>query len=168
MPDAGKLIAQVLAYGAFIFVIAYFSVLPAYEHLGADKAMIKLAFSHAGAHRYECKQLPPEELAKLPTNRRKPADCKRERMPIVLELFLDGQQVFSGVQQATGLWHDGPSHVYKRFPVVAGSHELTARLRDSRREDGSFDYEAQRRIELQPGQNLVIGFRPAAGGFIFD
>ncbi|MCK6371212.1 MAG: hypothetical protein L6Q83_07785, partial [Gammaproteobacteria bacterium] len=83
----------------------------------------------------------PEELAKLPTNRRKTADCKRERMPLVLEVSLDGEPVFSGVQEATGLWKDGPSHVYRRFPVDAGAHTLTARLRDSRRDTG-FDYEA--------------------------
>lgn len=168
MPSAGKLFAQALAFGAFMLGIAYFSVLPAYEHLGADQAMIKLAFSHAGEHRHECKQIPAEELAKLPTNRRKQPDCKRERMPIVLELSLDGQQVFSGVQQATGLWKDGPSHVYRRFPVSAGSHEVMVRLRNSRRDDGGFDFAAERRIELRPGQNLVIGFQPAAGGFTFD
>lgn len=168
MPSAGQFLGQALAYGAFVLWIGYFSVLPPYEHLGADQAMIKLAFSHAGQHRQECEKQSAEELAKLPTNRRGTADCKRERMPIVLELSLDGEQVFSGVQEAAGLWKDGPSHVYRRFPVAAGSHTLTARLRDSRREDGGFDYEAQRRIELQPGQNLVVGFRPLAGGFVFE
>ena len=168
MRSPGQWAGQALAYGAFIAWIGYFSVLPQYQHLGPGKAVIKLAFSHAGEHRHECKQLSAEELAKLPTNRRKPADCKRERMPVVLELMLDGEPVFSGVQEAAGLWKDGPSHVYRRFAVPAGVHELTARLRDSRRADGGFDYEAERRIELRPGQNLVVGFRPVAGGFTFE
>jgi hypothetical protein len=148
--------------------IGFFSVAPAYEHLAADQAMIKLAFRHAGQHREDCRKQSAEELAKLPTNRRLATGCKRERVPIVLELELDGRQVFSGVQEATGLWKDGPSHVYRRFPVPAGPHMLTARLRDSRREDGGFDYEADRRVELRPGQNFVVGFRPEAGGFTFE
>lgn len=168
MPRPGQLLGQALAYGAFILWIGFFSVFPEYRHLGDDQAMIKLAFSHAGEHREECKKLSAQELAKLPTNRRMTTGCKRERMPIVLDLELDGAPVFSGVQQPTGLWKDGPSHVYRRFPVAAGSHTLTARLRDSRREDEGFDYQAVRRVELRPGQNFVVGFRTEAGGFTFE
>jgi hypothetical protein len=51
--------------------------------------------------------------------------------------------------------------------VDAGAHTLTARLRDSRRDTG-FDYEAEHSVELRPGQNLVVGFRPLSGGFTFD
>jgi hypothetical protein len=152
----------------FMLGIGYLSVFPAYRHLGPDKAMIKLAFSHPGEHREECRRQTAEELSRLPTNRRQVGNCKRERVPVALELMLDGRQVFSGIQQPTGLWKDGPSHVYQRFPVPAGKHALSARLRDSRRGDGGFDYAAEREIELQAGQNFVIGFRPEAGGFTFE
>jgi hypothetical protein len=152
----------------FIAGIGYLSVFPPYEHLAGGQAVIKLAFSHAGEHQEECHKPAADELAKLPTNRRFVGNCSRERVPVALELTLDGRQVFSGVQQPTGLWNDGPSHVYRRFPVSAGAHSLSARLRDSRREDGGFDYVAEREVELKPGQNFVIGFRPEAGGFTFD
>jgi hypothetical protein len=148
--------------------IGYFSILPAYEHLAADQAMIKLAFTHAGQHVEECRKQSAEEQAKLPTNRRKLDVCKRERVPIQLELALDGAPVFSGSQPAAGLWKDGPSHVYARFPVPAGTHTLSARLRDSRRQDGGYDYEATREVVLRPGQNFVIGFRTETGGFTFE
>jgi hypothetical protein len=168
VPSFTQYIGQIAAYGAFVVGIGYFSVFPAYEHLGPDAAMIKLAFSHAGAHREECRRLTPEELARLPTNRRQVGNCSRERVPVALEVELDGRQVFNGLQEPTGLWSDGPSHVYQRFPVPAGTHLLSARLRDSRREDGGFDYVAERRVELKPGQNFVIGFRTEAGGFTFE
>lgn len=167
MLSPARYLGQALAYGAFVAWIGYFSVFPMYEHIGTDQALIKLAFSHAGAHQEECRKQSAEELARLPTNRRMATGCRRERVPIVLELELNGELVFSGVQQPAGLWDDGPSHVYRRFPVTAGSHTLEARLRDSRREDG-FDYEASRRIELRPGQNFVVGFKPEAGGFTFE
>jgi hypothetical protein len=130
--------------------------------------MIKLAFSHAGEHREECRRQTAQELANVPTNRRQVGNCSRERVSVALELELDGRQVFSGVQEPTGLWSDGPSHVYRRFPVPAGSHVLSARLRDSRREDGGFDYTAERQVDIAPGQNFVIGFRAEAGGFTFE
>ncbi len=168
MPSMGQLLGQAAAYGLFMLWVGYFSVFPKYQHLATGQAMIKLAFSHAGQHQQECVKLSAEELAKLPTNRRMTTGCKRERMPIVLDLMLDGHQVFSGVQQPAGLWKDGPSHVYRRFPVPAGSHTLSARLRDSRRDDGGFDYQADRQVELRPGQNFVVGFRPEAGGFTFE
>lgn len=169
MPSIGQFLGQAAAYAVFMGGIGYFSVFPVYEHLAADQAMIKLAFSHAGEHREECRKQTREELEKLPTNRRGlPSECRRERVPIVLELMLDGKEVFNGVQQPTGLWNDGPSHVYVCFPVAAGTHTLVGRLRDSRREDGGFDYEAERRIELRPGQNFVVGFRSETGGFTFE
>lgn len=168
MPSPGRLLLQALAYALFMGGIGYFSVLPAYQHLGPDQAMVKLAFTHAGQHVEECRKQSAEEQAKLPTNRRKLADCKRERVPIQLELMLDGQPVFSGSQAPAGLWKDGPSHVYERFPVPAGSHTLSARLRDSRRQDGGFDYEATREVVLRPGQNFVVGFRTETGGFTFE
>lgn len=168
MPSPVQVVGQVVAHAAFMAWIGYFSVYPEYQHLGPDQALIKLAFSHAGQHREECRQQSAEELARLPTNRRMPTNCKRQRVPIVLELQLDGEPVFSGVQQPTGLWKDGPSHVYERFAVSAGLHTLSARLRDSRREDGGFDYQADRQVELRPGQNFVIGFRLDAGGFTFE
>lgn len=168
MPSPVRFLLQAVAYAAFMGGIGYFSVLPAHEHLGADQALIKLAFSHAGEHVVECRRRSPEELLKLPTNRRKLSDCSRERVPIRIELALDGQLVFDGSQPPTGLWKDGPSHVYERFPVPAGTHTLTARLRDSRRQDGGFDYEATRRVTLRPAQNFVIGFQPQTGGFTFE
>lgn len=168
MPSVPQYLGQALAYGLFMLGIGYLSVYPVYQHRAADRAVIRLAFNHSGQHVEECRRQTAEELASLPTNRRSVANCKRERVPVTLELTLDGRTVFSGVQQPSGLWQDGPSHVYQRFPVVSGTHTLAARLRDSRRTDGGFDYQAERQVVLAPGQNFVIGFRPEAGGFTFE
>lgn len=168
MPSIGQYVGQAVAYALFMLGVGYFSVFPSYQHLAPDTAMIKLAFSHAAQHEEECRKPTAAELVKLPTNRRQVSNCTRARVPMVLELTLNGRPVFSGVQQPTGLWKDGPSHVYRRFPVVAGTHLLSARLRDSRRTDSGFDYVAERQIDLKPGQNFVIGFRSEAGGFTFE
>jgi hypothetical protein len=66
----------------------------------------------------------------------------------------------------SGFADDGPATVYQRFVVPPGRHELTARLRDSRRTEG-FDYEARAEVELAAQQNFVVDFQARAGGFIF-
>ena len=55
---------------------------------------------------------------------------------------------------------------HQRFAVQPGRHVLTARLRDSEREQG-YDYEREQEIELVPRQNFVIDFRAETGGFVF-
>lgn len=129
-------------------------------------AMIKLGFAH-GADRVEpCRQRTPEELQALPPNMRRPQECARERMPVVIEIHLDGELLYRDSLPPTGLAKDGPSRVYQRFAVPPGRHELVARLRDSRREEG-FDYEKRAVVDLAPQQSLAIDFRPETGGFIF-
>jgi len=168
MARLARALAQLAWYAAFIAVIGYFSVYPVYRHLAPGVAIIKLAFRHAGRHKAECQQLSAEELARLPTNRRRQPDCARARFPLEVELELDGQLVFRGLQQPSGLWDDGQSNVYERFEVPAGRHTLRARLNEGPRPTGGFDYEAVRVVELAAGQNFVIGFRAAGGGFSFD
>jgi hypothetical protein len=157
---------QVIAYALFAVVIGYFATRPAYTHLAPGKAVIKLSFSHAGQHKGECRQLTQEELNKLPPNMRRPMDCPRERLPLLIELELDGQLLYQDELPPSGLAGDGASTAYKKFPVDSGQHHLVARLRESGRTDG-FDYEKEAEVTLAPQQNFVIDFRPELGGFLF-
>jgi len=97
---------------------------------------------------------------------RRPSDCPRERLPLLIELELDGEPLYRDSLPASGLAGDGASTAYKKFPVAAGKHTLVARLRDSRRAAG-FDYEQTAEITLNPQQNFVLDFRPELGGFLF-
>lgn len=161
-----RYIGQFIAYALFALVVGYFATQPAYTHLDPNKALIKLSFSHAGAHRQECRQLTQEELNRLPPNMRRPLDCPRERRPLLVELELDGEILYRDELPPSGLAGDGASTAYRKFPVAAGSHQLVARLRDSRREEG-FDYVKSAEVTLAPQQNFVIDFRPEFGGFLF-
>ncbi|MGB7932420.1 MAG: hypothetical protein WCH04_09375 [Gammaproteobacteria bacterium] len=161
-----RLLGQVIAYAVFAGVIGYFATSPAYTHLDPGLALIKLSFSHAGQHKGECRQLTPEELAKLPPNMRRPLDCPRERLPLQVELLLDDALLYRGELPPSGLAGDGASMAYRKFPVAPGKHHLAARLRDSDRSTG-YDYEKEAEITLIPRQNFVIDFRPALGGFLF-
>lgn len=161
-----NLIGQAIAYVLFGAMIGYFSAAPAYVHHDPDMAQIKISFSHAAQRVGECRRLSPEEIAQLAPNMRRPLDCPRERLPILVELELDNQLLYRGELPPTGLARDGSATIYQRFPVAAGRHQLVARLRDTKRMDG-FDYEHTADVELVPQQNFVVEFRAETGGFIF-
>ncbi len=165
MTQALRFLAQALLYVPFMVLIGYFSTGPAYQHLEAGEALVRLSFSHAGARVSECRQRTPEELAKLPPNMRAPLDCPRERSPVSVELEMDGELVYRIVAQPSGLRRDLASTVYWRRAVPAGPHRLTARLKDKR--EGGFDFVKEIAVTLEPGRVLVIDFDPRQGGFIF-
>jgi hypothetical protein len=160
------LAAQAVSYALFALLLGYFSVNPAYTYIDPDSAVIKLSFNHAGARAGECRQLTPEEIAELAPNMRRPVDCPRKRVPLLVELEMDGVPLYRASVSPSGFADDGPATVYERFVVPPGRHELTARLRDSRRTEG-FDYEARAEVELAAQQNFVVDFQAKAGGFIF-
>ena len=166
MPRIPQLIGQVILYGLFAAVIAYFATQPAYTHLDPDKALIKLSFSHAAQHIHECKRLSQEELNRLPPNMRRPMDCPRGRVPLLVEMELDGKIIYRDTLDPSGLAKDGATTAYKKIPVTAGTHHLIMRLRDTNRTEG-FDHQKAGDITLAPQQNFVVDFRPELGGFLF-
>ena len=164
MADVLRYAGQLVFYVAVMAVIGYLSSRPVYTRVPAEAAQIKLAFSHGANRREPCRRLTPAEIAKLPPNERKPMDCSRERLPIHLQLEIDGELVLDRELHPTGLSKDGPARIYEAFTVPAGSHDLILRLKDSDRAQG-FDYVEERSVELLPRDNLAVDFRPDSGGF---
>jgi hypothetical protein len=156
--------AQAILYAAFVAVIGYFSNRPVYEHLPANDALLKVSLSHAGARKQACHQRSAEELAKLAPNMRAQSVCPRERAPIVVDVDLDGTRVFHVVAPPSGFARDGASTIYRRMPIVAGRHRITARLADTA--DGAFGYTHDATLDLAPGRVVVVDFDPAQGGFV--
>ena len=156
---------RLLVIGVIVVAIGSFADTPSYTNFPADQALIRLSFSHGGG-RPDCHRRTAEELAALPANMRAPMDCPRGRLPVTVELDLDGSPLFSAEIEASGLQGDGPSRVYEGFVVAPGTYEIEARLRDSDRSEG-FDYVEAATLSLEPRQNLVIEFESNAGGFVF-
>jgi hypothetical protein len=157
-------LGQGLLYGLFALLIGVFSHWPTYRHLAADQALIKLSFTHHGQVVSACRQLTPAELAKLPPNMRAPMQCPRERVPVVVELDIDGQPAARHTAAPSGLSKDGASTVYHRVQVAAGSHRIAVRMKDSPG-GGGFDHVREATVTLAPAHILVIDFDAAKGGF---
>jgi len=166
MSSLVRYVGQPLFYFLFAAAIGGFASWPAYHQVPENTAQIKLSFNHGGARLEDCHKLTSEELAKLPTNKRKPSNCSRERQPIVVQLMIDGTPLYEAILKPSGLSGDGQAQTYKKFIVPAGEHVILAQLRDSKRTEG-FDYESRFETKLAPWQNLAIDFKAEQGGFLF-
>ena len=161
-----RLPAQILAYGLFVLAASVFSAWPALELLQPGQGMVSLTFSHAGQRLGECRHLTQQEMDQLPPNMRQPTDCPRERRPVEITFQADGQLLYREVLQPSGIWNDGESTVYARFPLEAGRRRLFIGMNDSGRSEG-FDYELEAAVELAPEQHVVVEFDSDRGVFIF-
>lgn len=162
---AARLFLGTIVTTAIIAGVAVLSTWPAYRAIPEGTGVVKLSFSHGGAR--SCRELTQAELANLPPNMRRKEVCDRRRLPVTVELDLNGETVYRASLPSSGIAGDGPSRVYRRFLLPAGEHDIAIRLRDTARAEG-FDYAAERRIALTPAQSLAIDFRPGAGGFVFN
>lgn len=166
MSDLMRYAGQFVFLAALMAIVGYLSSNPVYRQVPPGMAQIKLSFAHGAARKEDCRRLTPKEIAALPANERRPNTCSRERIPLHVQLILDGELLYDDLLEATGLSNDGPARTYRKFLVPAGDHVVTARLKDSKRENG-FDYEATREVTLVSHQNFAIDFKADAGGFQF-
>lgn len=161
-------LGQGLAYALFAVVLGYFSTSPEYTHLPPDYALVKLSFNHAAQRKIACRERTDAEMAKLPPNMRTRKDCPRERSDVVVELEMDGKQLYHVVLSPPGLSHDGAASIYRRLQVPAGAHRFVARLKD--KVEGDFDFVHEENVTLVAGRVMVIDFKadvPGAPGFMF-
>ena len=166
MSNVVRMSLQVTAYIAFAAVVGYLSASPAYEYADAGTATIKLSLSHAANRVEPCVRLTPEQIAELAPNMRRAETCERQRLPLTVELEIDGEIAATIEAPPSGLWNDGPASIYERFEVEPGAHTITARLRDSDRAEG-WDYTHTEDVTLVASRYFTVTFRAASGGFSF-
>ncbi|NCF13696.1 MAG: hypothetical protein GWP62_00215 [Gammaproteobacteria bacterium] len=157
-------LVQVVLYAAFAVGIGYFSLSPPYQYADEEMASIKLSLSHAAKRVEDCVKLTPDEINRRALAGEPISECGRERLPLTIELEIDGVIVFRDEPLPSGLWSDGPASVYERFELAPGPHIITARLRDTAREHG-WDYSHSDEVVLLPGRYFSITFRAETGGF---
>ena len=167
MPKIRYILGQSVAFVIFAAGLGYFSNSHSYTYHDPDIALIMVSFSHASERKEECRPYTKEETAALAPNMRRPMDCPRERLPVHVEIIMDGNTLLSKSYNPTGLSKDGSASVYESIPVKPGQHQIIAKLRDSHRQDG-FDYESNVSFSLNPKELFVIDFRKELGGFYYQ
>lgn len=156
---------QAVIYAGIALWLGYFANMPVYTHLDPELALIKLSVIHSAQRKGKCRKRTQEELEALNPNMRKPYDCPRERLPIHIELLLDGELIYDEVLQAAGLAKGSQARAYQRIPAASGEHDLVVRMVDSARTEG-YDYMKAAKIRLSAGVIFVVDFRAEAGGFL--
>jgi ferredoxin/coenzyme F420-reducing hydrogenase delta subunit len=169
-PGTGKwplrLTLRAAAFGLFAVAACTFSAWPALRLIDPGQAVISLTFSHAGQRVSECRRLTQDDLNKLPPNMRKPMECPRERKPVKVEFRVDGDSLYQASLPPSGIWNDGESSVYARFPLAAGKRSLFIGMNDSGSDSG-FDYQLETVMELAPEQHVVVEFDNERKVFVF-
>lgn len=158
---------QAVVYAGMALWLGHFSNRPVYTHLPPDEALIKLSVVHAAQRKGKCRKRTQEELDAMNPNMRTPFDCPRGRLPMRIEVLLDGKVLYDRSLLPAGLAHGGTTRAYERFPVLAGRHELVVRMVDSARTEG-YDFQRAATIDLAPAENFVIDFKAESGGFLFE
>lgn len=165
-PDVRRWCGQAVAYALFFAPIGYFSSAPAYQHMPANMATIKLSVRHAGQRLEPCRERSAGELAGLPQTMRALQDCPRQRSPLRVELDVNGVSVVQELVTAPGLHADGMASSYRRLTIPAGRVHIVVRMRDHLAQE-HFPYTAEQTFELRPAQILVIDFDGRHGRFNF-
>ena len=165
MPDALRFVLQAVLFAAFAAVVGYFSTSPQFRLLADDQALLRLSLLHPGQPKGDCRRRTPEELARMSPQMRAPMDSPRERSPVQIRVELDGRAVIDESFAPAGLNRDGASAGYRRLPISAGQHALRVQLNDDARR-ADFRYERVEKLDVKPGQIVLIDFNPAKGGLL--
>lgn len=142
--------------------VATLSARPAWQSLPEDIGLVRLSLTHSGVR--DCRDRTAAELEALPPNMRTAELCDRRRAPIRVEMDIDGRPVYAADISPSGLAGSGPSRVYARFELPAGSYRLDLRLADDPAAEG-FAYQAGYDIALDPAESVAIDFDADSGGF---
>jgi len=155
---------QAFYYTLFMVVVWYFSIKPPYQQLEKDQAVITLSFTHATQIAEPCRKKTQEELMKLAPNMRLAMDCKRERSPMNLELYLDDKLLTEVVLQPSGMHKDQGVNMFQSIKVKAGKHNLRLWMNDDVKVEGP-TYKFEKNVTIKPEQLLLIDFNAGSGGF---
>ena len=148
---------QAVAYLLFALVVGYFASQPKYHPFARDLALVKLSISHPGQRKQACTARAVDHQRNIPKTARKLMDCPRERHAVTIELKINGKTVFNQASEPSGLSNDGRSLFYHRFPVPAGSHEISVQLFEAGIKTGS-QFQSRQTVTLKPGDIAVVGF----------
>ena len=156
---------QAVCYAAFMAIVGYFATSPAYVHLPAGEALVKLSLQHAGAaqgslpraQRRGARQARAEHARGAPSAR---ASARRWRS----RSRWTASRCSPSSRRRPDCPSDGASTVYRRVAVPAGTHRFVARMKDSIA--GGYGFVGEHSVDLKPGRVLVIDF-DAKDGWVF-
>lgn len=150
-----------------LFVMKYTAV--PYHFYSEDVSVLKLAFQHTGqrvieydeiaalkerAKKYR-EQLKKEKEVRMSLKSRQ--TTTRERFPVAIELFIDGEKIHEREYQPTGSQRDAVSVIYDAFELEPGTHKIKVVMKDSKKE-GTAPFIFEDTVEFKPRDVKVVTY----------
>lgn len=144
---------QLLAWSLLGLLIVAFADGPPFNPLPADYGRLTLAVAHLSERGHPCRQLSERERMELPPTRRVTEVCERARVPVKIELVVNGRTLLAGAFEPSGLHDDGRVYLVESWLLPAGRYRaeltLTGRTQETSRHE-VFEF------FLPPDTNAVV------------
>jgi hypothetical protein len=121
-----------------------------------------VSFKHPGEVAENCRELSPEELAKLPVHMRRERVCDRSRASVRLRVDVDGARIVDADFEPKGIWNDGNSIAIERVPVEVGAHHVRVVIGDTADVD-EWTYTAEKKLMFDATARRVVTFDRVSG-----
>ncbi|MBI5874840.1 MAG: hypothetical protein HZB81_03175 [Deltaproteobacteria bacterium] len=162
-----KIIQSAIGLLLPFLLIIFLSDAP-YSYFSAQDSMLKIAFKRSGKRVQECneEEFIKQEAAKyaemqktrqgVPMDVGKKAGCSRERFPVFIEMYVDGEKILTKDYPPIGIRKDGPSFVYDRFLIKPGKHKVFVKIKDGGPDSPFFTMDKE--MEFIQGKIMLLRF----------
>lgn len=155
--------AALCVLGAIVLALGA-SALP-YGQLPPQAGLLRLSMSIAGARLEPCRELTPEEIARLAANMRAAQACPRARADIRVLLWINADLAIDAIVSPRGWARDGDATLYRRIVLPSGRYRLRVAVNEDARQ-AAFRHDAEFTRDLRPGQVLTVDFDHERAGVI--
>lgn len=166
-------ITAILILMAPVVLIYHLSTSPAYTYSAKDDAMLIVSFKKLPAKAEECNEEELKANDEYLKKRRKHMQrtrrvCgSRERVPMDVNLWINGENAFAQRHFPAGFYTDGYIYVYKQFKLKSGSYKVKVTAREQK-EGGGRSYVFEDTIEFNDRRVVVVDFDKGTDRFFVN
>lgn len=149
-----------------VVLIYFLSTWPTYRYHAEDDAALLVSFKKVTDRVHLCDEEELQEF-KAASKERRPhmqrADriCgSRERVPLGLYVWIDGEQALGKEIMPSGIRNDSPVYVYEEFIIPKGEHKVKVAIKSTRGEDTEYDFVFEDTFTFSGLDKIVIDYDP--------
>lgn len=135
-----------------------------------EDSLIRLSWRAVGERVDACRDVPPEEQAKLPPHMRRSRICEGQIAPFRLRVRVDGGLLVDETVRASGAREDRPAFVFRELRVPAGEHRVEVDFAAERPPEAAASALAplafDERVTLAPRRVLLVTREGEHGGLV--
>ncbi len=151
----------------FLFLLAGIYLGESREFMAGDPQATELVISLKHGGLFVDSKVTPEEKSQqeelLPHMRGAASGGKRERMPVRMQVLVDGETKLEKSYRAGGLFRDGESVAMERLALLPGKYRVEVRIADGTNAN-TWRFTQDRTVEFTGGRRKVVFFE-SEGGF---